>query len=47
MAWFEIWYRRAGIDPMTTGELPASLFASRPMIDELAGGNTTCLFGRL
>lgn len=47
MAWFEIWYRRAGIDPMTTGELPASLFASRPMIDELAGGNTTCLFGKL
>lgn len=47
MAWFEPWYRRVGIDPMTTGELPASLFASRPLIDELAGGATTCLFARV
>ncbi len=47
MAWFEAWYRRVGIDPMTTGELPASLFASRPLIDELAGGAATCLFARV
>jgi hypothetical protein len=47
MAWFEAWYRRVGIDPMTTGELPASLFANRPLIDELAGGATTCLFARV
>ncbi len=47
MAWFEAWYRRVGIDPMTTGELPANLFASRPLIDELAGGAATCLFAKL
>jgi hypothetical protein len=47
MAWFEPWYRRVGIDPMTTGELPASLFANRPLIDELAGGATTCFFARV
>jgi hypothetical protein len=47
MAWFEAWHRRVGIDPMTTGELPASLFASRPLIDELAGGAATCLFAKV
>jgi len=47
MAWFEIWFRRIGMDPMTTGELPANLFANRPLIDELAGGNATCLFAKL
>lgn len=47
MAWFEAWYRRVGIDPLTTGELPAALFAARPLIDELAGGPTTCFFAKL
>jgi len=47
MAWFEAWHRRVGIDPMTTGELPASLFANRPLIDELAGGAATCLFAKV
>jgi hypothetical protein len=46
MAWFEPWYRRSGIHPMATGEVPAALIAQRPLVDELAGGNTTCMFAR-
>jgi len=51
MAWLEPWHRRApsgglALGAPATGDLTATLFAHRPLIDELAGGNATCLFAK-
>ena len=51
MAWLELWHRRAPPDAMAmgalmTGDVTATIFAHRPLIDENVGGNATCLFAK-
>jgi poly(beta-D-mannuronate) lyase len=49
MAWLEPWHRRAPAEAMgalATGDITTTIFAHRPLIDELAGGNATCLFAK-
>jgi poly(beta-D-mannuronate) lyase len=50
MAWLEPWHRRAAlalsVDGLATGDVVATVLAHRPLIDEISGGNLTCLFAR-
>jgi poly(beta-D-mannuronate) lyase len=52
MAWLEPWQRRAvpgalSADGLATGDVVTTLFARRPLIDEISGGNLTCLFAKV
>jgi poly(beta-D-mannuronate) lyase len=48
MAWLEPWHRRVGGGALaTTGDLVTTTLAQRPLIDDLSGGNLTCLFAKL
>lgn len=46
MAWLEPWHRRAPRNALATGDITAAAFAHRPLIDEISGGNLTCLFAK-
>jgi poly(beta-D-mannuronate) lyase len=46
MAWLEPWYRRAPPNALATGDVATTTFAHRPLIDEISGGNLTCLFAK-
>ncbi len=49
MAWLEAWHRRAptGGALATTGDVVTTTLAHRPLIDEVSGGNLTCLFAKV
>ena len=50
MAWLEPWHRRTAlalsVDGLATGDVVTTVLAHRPLIDEISGGNLTCLFAR-
>jgi poly(beta-D-mannuronate) lyase len=51
MAWLEPWHRRSPPSwtggALATGDIVTTTLAHRPLIDELSGGNLTCLFAKL
>jgi poly(beta-D-mannuronate) lyase len=51
MAWLEPWHRRAlptwTGGALATGDVVTTTLAHRPLIDELSGGNLTCLFAKV
>jgi hypothetical protein len=48
MAWLEPWQRRVGGGGLsTTGDLVTTTLAQRPLIDDLSGGNLTCLYAKV
>lgn len=52
MAWLEPWHRRSPTNlsaggALATGDLVTTTLAQRPLIDDLSGGNLTCLFAKV